>query len=162
MNSTWYIFFLFTVLTDCWKQSSKPFWTCISDQCHNLYDKNITTCDLVPYGVHPWSLKIYIQAECIPVSIDNTFTLQFVGKELLCNNNHLIVGFNPHTTDATEGQIKLCHVTDEEQDPETSLKTCFATCEAAIYLPELLFIDVRGQNMELCEISTWDNDITIL
>ena len=97
---------------------------------------------------------IHIQAECIPVSIDNTFTLQFIGKELLCNNHHFIVGFNPHTNDATEGRFKLCHVTDEEQNPETSLITCFVTCEAAIYLPELLFIDVRGHNIELCEICT--------
>ena len=150
-NKAQYI--MFTVFLACLRQSGS---SCKSEQSHDICDKDNTTCVQVPYEEHPWSLKIHIQAECIPVGLDNTFILHIVGKELSCTDGHVMVGYNldPEFTAATTRNFKLCRVAYEGTDDATFLVTCLVTCEGVLYLPKLLVVDVKGPNMELCEIST--------
>ena len=124
------------------------------DQHHSIYDNNNNTCVRVPYGEHPWSLRIHIHGACVNIGQEYTFNVHIVGKELSCTDDYLLVGFNVHEkpADAASRKFELCHVDHEAKDNLTALVTCLAICDRAFRLPETIFLDVKGRNKELCEL----------
>ena len=133
----------------CRRQSA----SCTTDQCDNVCDGDNNTCVLVPHDTHPWSLKLLLQVGCIQTSSQNTFDVIIIGKKLSCSADHLKVAYHSDEhhqgVDVMEGKFTLCNIVGETSDDVTL--SCLATCERALRMPEVVFVEIVGGDMELCE-----------
>ena len=121
----------------------------MSTQCNTLYDGDDNTCHVVPHNRYPWSLRPKFSVGCIPLKYDGLFHIDVIGKGLICDD--VMFGYQDNEVNQNVNKTYiLCYLTG----PET-VESTFVACHFACHpskMPFILFLDVKGENMEVCEV----------